>query len=71
MPNITGLTQRQVALLDTMWSIDSTEQYEEWKLTQDECEIATLETLMMLSVAEDEPLVLQDATNVLTNIMQM
>ena len=71
MPTITGLTQRQVTLLDTMWSMDSTEQYDEWKLTQDEYEIATLETLMLMSVSEDEPLVLQDATNVLTTIMKM
>jgi|LakMenE18May11ns_1017448.scaffolds.fasta_scaffold9897047_5 hypothetical protein len=71
MPTITGLTKRQVTLLDTMWSMESTEQYDEWKSTQDASEIATLEQLMMLSVAEDEPLCLQDATKVLTNIMKI
>jgi len=71
MPTITGLTQRQVTLLDTMWSMGSIEQYNEWKLTQDATEIATLEQLLTMSVAEDEPLCLQDATNVLTNIMKM
>jgi hypothetical protein len=49
----------------------SIEQYNEWKLTQDATEIATLEQLLTMSVAEDEPLCLQDATNVLTNIMKM
>lgn len=31
MITIDGLTKRQVALLDKMWSIDSSEDYESWK----------------------------------------
>lgn len=72
MPTITGLTERQVMLLDIMWSIDSTEQYNEWLESQDAKEIATLEELMLLSASEETQLDnMQDATKVLNNIMNI
>ena len=30
-PKLTGLTERQVELLDTMWSFDEHEEFLEWK----------------------------------------
>ena len=49
MITIDGLTKRQVALLDTMWAIDSYEDYMEWKSTQDKVEIDLLEELLLLA----------------------
>ena len=71
MPTINGLTQRQVELLDTMWSLDSTADYDAWKETQDAREVETLEQLLFLAIAEEEGLVsLGDATSVIDRIMQ-
>ena len=42
---ITGLTKRQVFLLDKMWSIDSASAYEEWKSDLDEQTMNTVDTL--------------------------
>ena len=45
---ITGLTKRQVFLLDKMWSIDSAEDYEEWKSGLNEQTMNTVDTLEQL-----------------------
>lgn len=71
MPTITGLTLRQVELLDTMWTMDTVAEYNEWKQTQDATEISTLEQLLMMAIEEESARGLQDATKVLTNIMNM
>ena len=71
MPTITGLTLRQVELLDTMWTMDTVAEYNEWKQTQDATEISTLEQLLMMAIEEESAHGLQDATKVLTNIMNM
>jgi len=42
---ITGLSKRQVFLLDKMWSIDSASDYEEWKSNLDEQTMNTVDTL--------------------------
>jgi len=50
---ITGLTKRQVFLLDKMWSIDSASDYEEWKSDLDEQTMNTVDTLeQMVMLAE-------------------
>jgi hypothetical protein len=54
MPSITGLTQQQVALLDTMWSIEGYDEYMAWKRTQpNPLEIDTLETLILLAEIDE------------------
>lgn len=53
MPTITGLSKRQVQLLDTMWSIDGYDEYMEWKSTQNLQEIETLEELLLLADIDD------------------
>jgi hypothetical protein len=50
---ITGLTKRQVFLLNKMWSIDSATDYDEWKSDLDECTMNTVDTLeQMVLLAE-------------------
>jgi hypothetical protein len=54
MPSITGLTQQQVALLDTMWSIEGYDEYMAWKRAQpNPLEIDTLETLILLAEIDE------------------
>ena len=53
MITITGLTERQVKLLDTMWSIDAYDEYMEWKSTQNLQEIEILEELLLLADIDD------------------
>jgi nitroimidazol reductase NimA-like FMN-containing flavoprotein (pyridoxamine 5'-phosphate oxidase superfamily) len=64
---ITGLTKRQVFLLDKMWSIKSIEEYEEWKLGLSEQTMNTVDTLEQLVYwAElDEISCVSDAARVL------
>ena len=53
---ITGLTKRQVWLLDKMWSIDSASDYEQWKSDLDEQTsntVDTLEQLVLLAELDD------------------
>ena len=45
---ITGLTKRQVFLLDKMWSIKGIEEYEEWKAGLSEQTMNTVDTLEQL-----------------------
>ena len=45
---ITGLTRRQVFLLDKMWSIKGVEEYEEWNSSLD-----TLEQLVVWAELDD------------------
>lgn len=53
MITIHGLTKRQVFLLDKMWSIDSAEDYEEWKSGLNESTMNTVDTLeQMVLLAE-------------------
>jgi hypothetical protein len=45
---ITGLTKRQVFLLDKMWSIKGIEEYDEWKSGLNEQTMNTVDTLEQL-----------------------
>ena len=64
---ITGLTKRQVFLLDKMWSIKGIEEYEEWKLGLSEQTMNTVDSLEQLVYwAElDEISCVSDAARVL------
>lgn len=50
MLTITGLTKKQVALLDEMWAIGGADEYVEWKAEQpNQEEIALLEQMVVLA----------------------
>ncbi len=52
MITITGLTKRQVELLDTMWELKDMEDYEQWRDSLDEetmNEVDTLEQMVLLA----------------------
>jgi hypothetical protein len=49
---ITGLTPKQVAMLDTMWAIDSEDDYLEWRDTLSGDEIAMADQLIQLLLVE-------------------
>jgi hypothetical protein len=55
---IQGLTEEQVEMLDFMWSLDSMEEFEEWKATLDRREQLLADTLqrMVLMAALDDVL---------------
>jgi hypothetical protein len=66
---IEGVSKRQKRLLNIMWNIDSSEDYEEWKSGLSEelmNEVDTLETLLMYESIEEELQSFQDAKNVLS-----
>jgi hypothetical protein len=70
---ITGLTKRQVKLLDKMWAIDSYQEYMDWKesMTQKQVqEVDTLEEMVMLAEL-DEVDDLTEANNILTKVMAL
>ena len=73
MITITGLTKRQVKLLDKMWAIDSYQEYMDWKesMTQKQVqEVDTLEEMVMLAEL-DEVDDLTEANNILTKVMAL
>ena len=47
-PEISGLTFRQVELLDTMWELDSIEEIREWQSTLDVHDLFDSEGLIIL-----------------------
>ena len=47
-PEISGLTSRQVELLDTMWELDSIEEIREWQATLDVHDLFDSEGLIIL-----------------------
>jgi hypothetical protein len=55
---IQGLTEEQVEMLDFMWSLDSFEEFEEWKAGLDRREQLMADTLqhMVLAAALDDHL---------------
>ena len=56
MITITGLTKKQVQLLDTMWEIQDVEDYENWKNSLDENtmnEVDTLEQMVLLAQSDE------------------
>jgi hypothetical protein len=66
---IEGVNKRQKRLLNIMWNIDSSEEYEEWKSGLSEelmNEVDTLETLLMYESIEEELQSFEDAKNVLS-----
>ena len=66
---IEGVSKRQKRLLNIMWNIDSSEDYEEWKSGLSEelmNEVDTLETLLMYESIEEELQSFEDAKNVLS-----
>jgi len=50
--NITGLTERQVELLDTMWAIEEFTELEAWMATLSRSERVEAESLQRLVVLE-------------------
>jgi hypothetical protein len=50
--NITGLTERQVELLDTMWAIEEFTELEDWMATLTRSERVEAESLQRLVVLE-------------------
>ncbi len=56
MITISGLTKRQVELLDTMWELKDMEDYEEWKNSLNEetmNEVDTLEQMVLLAQSDE------------------
>jgi len=56
MITITGLTKKQVELLDTMWELQDIEDYENWKSSLDEetmNEVDTLEQMVLLAQSDE------------------
>ncbi len=56
MITITGLTKRQVELLDTMWELKDMEDYEQWRDSLDEetmNEVDTLEQMVLLAQSDE------------------
>jgi hypothetical protein len=59
---IQGLTEEQVEMLDFMWSLDSLEEFEEWKSGLDRREqllADTLQRMVLMATLDD---VLEDIT---------
>jgi hypothetical protein len=55
MITITGLTKKQVELLDTMWDLVDIEDYENWRNSLDENtmnEVDTLEQMVLLAQSD-------------------
>jgi hypothetical protein len=53
---ITGLTKKQVELLDTMWEIKDIEEYDQWRDSLDEETmnmVDTLEQMVILAQSDD------------------
>jgi len=66
---IEGVSKRQKRLLNIMWNIDSSEDYEEWKSGLSEelmNEVDTLETLLMYESIEEELQSFEDAKQLLS-----
>lgn len=56
MITISGLTKKQVKLLDTMWELQDIEDYENWKNSLDENtmnEVDTLEQMVLLAQSDE------------------
>jgi hypothetical protein len=56
MITITGLTKKQVELLDTMWEIKDIEEYDQWRNSLDENtmnEVDTLEQMVLLAQSDE------------------
>ncbi len=56
MITISGLTKRQVELLDTMWELKDMEDYEQWRDSLDEDtmnEVDTLEQMVLLAQSDE------------------
>ena len=70
---ISGLTKRQVKLLDKMWAIDSYQEYMDWKESMTEKQVQEVDTLEeMVMLAElDEVDDLTEANNILTKVMAL
>ena len=49
---ISGLTYEQVEMLDTMWSLDSVDEFFDWYETLDKDDQNTVDTLQRLSILE-------------------
>ena len=71
---IDGLTRQQVAMLDTMWALDTPEHYEHWKnaLSESDMNLAdTLEILLIMEAREDDlSQTLTQAQDVIEKIMR-
>jgi hypothetical protein len=73
MISISGLTKRQVKLLDKMWAIDSYQDYMDWKEAMTEQQIQEIESLeeMVMLAENDEVDSLSEANNVLKKVMSI
>ena len=70
---ISGLTKRQVKLLDKMWAIDSYQEYMDWKESMTEKQVQEVDTLEeMVMLAElDEIDDLTEANNLILRVMYL
>ena len=73
MITISGLTKRQVKLLDKMWAIDSYQDYMDWKEAMTEKQIQEVESLeeMIMLAENDEVDTLVDANKFLKKVMSL
>jgi len=73
MITISGLTKRQVKLLDKMWAIDSYQDYMDWKEAMTEKQIQEVESLeeMVMLAENDEVDTLVDANKFLKKVMSL
>ena len=73
MISISGLTKRQVKLLDKMWAIDSYQDYMDWKEAMTGKQIQEIETLeeMIMLAENDEVDTLADANDFLKKVMSL
>ena len=54
---IQGLTEEQIEMLDFMWTLDSMEEFDEWKATLDRRErlmADTLQRMVLMAALDDE-----------------
>lgn len=72
MITIDGLTQQQVELLDTMWSIDGYDEYIEWKAALEQNTRKIVEVLESMVIAAEldaeEVEISEDVTELLSRM---
>lgn len=70
---ISGLTKRQVKLLDKMWAIDSYQEYMDWKESMTEAQVREVDTLeeMVMLAETDQVDDLTEANFVIGKVMSL
>jgi hypothetical protein len=67
---ITGLTPTQVAMLDTMWAIDSEDEYLLWRDTLSKDEVEMADQLIQLLLVEIDDNVNTDDLSMTTDLLK-